>query len=251
MTDIELDRLNVKTEAADLDLDALINEYIEEYILYWIEPKDRESIRRSHHVLLSEDLMKMAGEYALSHAYSSEQLKDLLFDKSGRFLNYFAAIVGRPFGDTYEMRFNYLPALRPSIDELKAGKVREIARSDMEQCAGEYLAFPFRSERVDRALVRCLIASEMFSYFKEIYVYPKLMATSRFAKMLIGLSHPSTRERQLAMSMLETYYELDAQGPISAIRVRELAVKSANLGVAWPPALFALLDDIVGRTGRM
>ncbi|WP_319568238.1 hypothetical protein [Cohaesibacter marisflavi] len=251
MTDLEQSKLDVKSEMTDLELDALIREHIEEYVLYGVEPKDRESFRRSHHVLLSEDLMKVAGEYALSHAYSSEQLKDLLFEETVRFLDYFAAIVGDPFDDSFEKQFNYLPALRPSIDELKAGKVREIMRSDMEQCAGEYLAFPFRSERVDRALVRCLIASEMFSFFKEIYVYPKLMATSRFAKMLIGLSHPSTRERQLAMSMLETYYELDAQGPISAIRVRELAVKSANLGVAWPPALFALLDDIAGRTGRM
>jgi hypothetical protein len=52
-------------------------------------------------------------------------------------------------------------------------------------------------------------------------------------------------------AMIRTYSELDSDGVVSARRVREVATKAADIGVAWPGPLFAILDDIIARTGRL
>jgi hypothetical protein len=52
-------------------------------------------------------------------------------------------------------------------------------------------------------------------------------------------------------AMVETYCELASEGVISARRVREVAVKAVEMGVAWPGPLFAILDDNIARTGRL
>lgn len=51
-------------------------------------------------------------------------------------------------------------------------------------------------------------------------------------------------------SMLGVYQELSSSGPISARRIREIATDATTKGVVWPSPLFALLDDIEGRSGR-
>ena len=51
--------------------------------------------------------------------------------------------------------------------------------------------------------------------------------------------------------MLETYSELSSDGVISTRRLREIAVKAADVGVGWPGPLFAILDDNIARSGRL
>lgn len=51
-------------------------------------------------------------------------------------------------------------------------------------------------------------------------------------------------------AMLGLYAEMNSDGPISAKHIRETAQKAADKGVVWPGPLFALLDDVVARTGR-
>ena len=53
----------------------------------------------------------------------------------------------------------------------------------------------------------------------------------------------------LMREMINTYRELDTSGPVSAIRVHDLATKSGEKGVVWPPSLFTLLEDIKSRSG--
>jgi hypothetical protein len=63
-----------------------------------------------------------------------------------------------------------------------------------------------------------------------------------------------TKARQhvlkLLSTMLKIYNELRSDGPISALYVRERVVAASQEGVVWPSPLFALLDDIISRTGR-
>jgi hypothetical protein len=55
--------------------------------------------------------------------------------------------------------------------------------------------------------------------------------------------------RKLILAMTHTYSELDSSGAVSSRRVREVAAKAAEMGVVWPGALFAVLDDNAARTG--
>ena len=56
---------------------------------------------------------------------------------------------------------------------------------------------------------------------------------------------------ELMQAMFGLYPELDSSGPISAVRIRDRATDIAELGVIWPAPLFALLDDVIRRTGRL
>ena len=51
--------------------------------------------------------------------------------------------------------------------------------------------------------------------------------------------------------MLTTYGELQSSGPVSARRLLERLKESNAKGVSWPGPLYALLDDVMARTGRL
>ncbi len=57
--------------------------------------------------------------------------------------------------------------------------------------------------------------------------------------------------RSLMKFMVFSYEELNPAVAVSAIRVRELVDKAADAGVVWPSPLFALLDDVIVRGGRI
>jgi hypothetical protein len=56
--------------------------------------------------------------------------------------------------------------------------------------------------------------------------------------------------RLLLAEMGTTYAALHSEGPISARHILELLKASSEKGVVWPAPLYALLDDVVARTGR-
>jgi hypothetical protein len=55
----------------------------------------------------------------------------------------------------------------------------------------------------------------------------------------------------LMADMLSCYSELRSHGPVSARRLLERLKEAANKGVAWPGPLWALLDDVMARSGRL
>jgi hypothetical protein len=70
-------------------------------------------------------------------------------------------------------------------------------------------------------------------------------------KKLSEIADGERRASNLACAVLATYEELASPGPVGAHRLRELATRAAEKGAKWPPPLFALLDDIVGRGGHI
>jgi hypothetical protein len=54
----------------------------------------------------------------------------------------------------------------------------------------------------------------------------------------------------LMIQMFTCYSELNSDGPVSARHLLERLKVAADEGVAWPAPLFALLDDVMARTGR-
>ena len=182
------------------------------------------------------------------------------------------------------------------LDLIKADKVPLIDRRSLEGQVGDYLALPYRSEAMDRTLVRCLIAAEMYAYGDEMLnektlfgLIPSLLRRSplkqRHALLsyLIGnlgnlvlfgwwwvglfwffavtstLALPylwfnQAKERGKVTKLLATmgklYHEQLSNGPISAHYTRDCANDASRQGVVWPAPLFAVLDDIISRTGR-
>jgi hypothetical protein len=55
---------------------------------------------------------------------------------------------------------------------------------------------------------------------------------------------------KLLSTMVTIYNELRSDGPISARYIRDRATNAAQEGVVWPAPLYAVLDDIISRTGR-
>ena len=56
--------------------------------------------------------------------------------------------------------------------------------------------------------------------------------------------------RNLLLAMNTIYSELRSDGPISAQHIRDSANSATQIGVLWPGPLFAMLDDVIARTGR-
>jgi hypothetical protein len=202
------------------------------------------------------------------------------------------------------------------IDKIKANKVPHIDRSSLEAVAGDYLAPPYRSQAMDRLLVKILVAVELYAFGDEMLnektfgMFPArsplkqrhvllaylrglifngvffggiaalaLWAASKgwigetsagwtsgtcvalfllfgvistFALPFSWHSQAKARRnvRKLLLAMVTIYNELSSDGPISAQHIRERVSSAAQDGVVWPAPLFAMLDDIIARTGR-
>lgn len=65
-----------------------------------------------------------------------------------------------------------------------------------------------------------------------------------------SFSFSRRRTRTLLSHMLAACRELGGKA-VSAIRVRELAVKASDEGAGWPSILFVVLDDNIARGGRL
>ena len=55
------------------------------------------------------------------------------------------------------------------LDKIKAKQVPYIGRSELECVVGDYLALPYRSQALDRFLVRALIAVELYAFGDEMF----------------------------------------------------------------------------------
>jgi hypothetical protein len=210
---------------------------------------------------------------------------------------------------------NFLDDGNP-IDLIKADKVPRIDRMSLEGLVGDYLALPYRSQAMDRAFIRGLIAAEMYAFGDEmlnektfglisarspmkqrhaLLVYLRgflvngllfggiaalgfglssgdvisenaaewiagicknlflfFAVTSTLALPYLWFNQAKARRkiRNLLATMTTLYYEQRSDGPISAYYTRDRANDASRQGVVWPAPLFALLDDIISRTGR-
>jgi hypothetical protein len=79
-----------------------------------------------------------------------------------------------------------------------------------------------------------------------------LLATTRLLIALAARAQGKgiATSEDLLLLMDSLYQDLKCDGPISALHVREKATKIDQRGSGWPATLFALLDDIVCRTGQ-
>jgi hypothetical protein len=78
-----------------------------------------------------------------------------------------------------------------------------------------------------------------------------------FAAIVIGFldlknfGRAGVKVRDLTGTMLLCYNAMKSAGPISAAHIREMLASSAQKGVVWPAPLFALIDDVLARGGKL
>jgi hypothetical protein len=85
-----------------------------------------------------------------------------------------------------------------------------------------------------------------------MFLLDTLWATIGLVLALVGRSRGkgSPTSNDLLKLMMLIYNDLKSDGLISAHRVQEKVKQADERGIGWPPTLFALLDDIIARSGR-
>jgi len=84
-------------------------------------------------------------------------------------------------------------------------------------------------------------------------LYVVLFALSTFSLPFEWVKQSKSRNKvySIMKKMLSTYSEMNTYGPISAKRLREVIDQGANIGIAWPTSLYAIIDDNLARSGRL
>jgi hypothetical protein len=77
-----------------------------------------------------------------------------------------------------------------------------------------------------------------------------LVAMLPFSSVLTELRKRGGRSK-LLLAMYWCYNAMNGDGPISAQYIREQLGKAAEKSVVWPAPIYALLDDVMTRSGRL
>lgn len=262
------------------------------------------------------DLLRRMGEAGLEYALANNiEPRDFEYDVLRDGLSVVGGLRYAFINDPSDRSPNFLDHGNP-IDLIKTDKVPRIDRMSLESVVGDYLDLPYRSQAMDRTLMRGLIAAEMYAFGDEMFnektfgLFPArspmkqthaffgylrnnlfngllfagiagvglvlssgkiisesaagwivgicvslflfFAATSTLALPYLWFKQVKARRRvrDLLATMTTLYNEQRSDGPISANYIRERANNASRQGVVWPAPLFALLDDIISRTGR-
>jgi hypothetical protein len=152
----------------------------------------------------------------------------------------------------------------------------------LSSAAAEYLKGGMRVPKFDRALLDALIAQELFAFidtragrsafatqfgclgfiFVVVLGWQALTGeTINWNRVMIGLAimlvpyalfylWPRRGLLKLFLAMRDAYHLLSGS-VVSVPELRRSVEKARDKGVVWPPELYAVLDDVEGRTQRL
>jgi uncharacterized membrane protein (DUF485 family) len=83
-----------------------------------------------------------------------------------------------------------------------------------------------------------------------LFLLALIVSTFYLPRLWWRQANARRRVTKLMQDMILVYSELQSEGAISAHHVRMRAQKATDEGVRWSATLFAVLDDIISRTGR-
>ena len=83
-----------------------------------------------------------------------------------------------------------------------------------------------------------------------LFLLALIVSTFYLPRLWWRQANARRRVTKLMQDMILVYSELQSEGAISAHHVRMRAQKTTDEGVRWSATLFAVLDDIISRTGR-
>ena len=152
----------------------------------------------------------------------------------------------------------------------------EFDRTGIEAAVSEYLALPYRVPEIDRLLIDLLLAMEIAAFAKSIRghiilwlvevpflgwgtlevwrIWPWAGYLAAFAFIAWLWWFPIrtiVRASSLTVRMRCCYEAMNSSGPISAQHIRDLLNSSAGKGIMWPAPIYALIDDVIARGGRL
>ncbi len=277
------------------------------------EEDRNKRIGRSLYSYLLQEMAKAASDYALKTNIDPDDFELVELGKAIDVVDNLRSALVRDWSDK---SLDFWDSHCSPLDKIKADKVPYIDRLSVESVVGDYLALPYRSQAMDRFLVRILIAMELYAFGDEMlnektfgsfparsplkqrhaflaylrgqilngvlyvgiaalavwasskgwinesiawwtsgvcaFLFLLSAALSTFALPFAWRKQASARQHvaKLLSTMATVYNELKSDGPISAKYIRDRATNAAQEAVVWPAPLFALLDDIISRTGR-
>lgn len=126
---------------------------------------------------LAEDLTKEAAAFAIANNISPEVFEYGVCEDALDFLNSLTqAFVEPPAFDQSDeddilrlrMKLDFWKHKDNIFGLVRAKQVTYLSRAELESAASQYLALPFRSQRVDRILVDALVALELLQFSDEM-----------------------------------------------------------------------------------
>src|SRR5712664_2924660 len=121
----------------------------------------QKAIERSLYGDLLWSMAKAASDYAFAKNIDPDKFEtDVLSEAVNCVINLRYALVHEPSDKTVD----FWDSHSWPIDRIKADEVPYLDRSSLEGVVDMYLALPYRSQPMDRLLVKVLIASELYQY---------------------------------------------------------------------------------------
>ena len=207
---------------------------------------------------------------------------------------------------------------RDPLNGVRNKNIPHFDKTSIEDCVGQYLDLPYRSQEVDRLLADLLVALELYqfademineepvfgigavrsplkrrhplwSYFRARLIFSGItvvviaggiyLVRIGFLSQNLGFwipvfvvglwlldlmiasiglpfvwrAHAKSKAKvvRLLDVMCSCYSNFASNGPISVPNLRVQLDNAAAVGVTWPPPLYALLDDVQVRSGRI
>jgi hypothetical protein len=94
-------------------------------------------------------------------------------------------------------------------------------------------------------------AAGAYALFGVLFLLAMGWTTVMTPLLWVKHSRSVRKVRQLMGLMAGTYRELETYGPVSVAHLRQRMAAGDAEGIRWPGPLYALLDDIASRSGRL
>lgn len=147
-------------------------EWVTSTVVEWADDAPVYEHFKSESERALNEITKAATEYAMTKGipveggYRGQRFEDVLSQATSVLTNLrYALRLGDGVGADRLKLWSH--RIQP-FHWVKAKRVPEIDRIEVESVIGQYLALPYRSEAIDRLLVDLLIAMELFSYANEM-----------------------------------------------------------------------------------
>jgi hypothetical protein len=129
------------------------------------EDDRKKRIGRSLYSYLLHAMAKAASDYALKKNIDPDDFELCELSEALALVDNLRSALVRDWSDK---SLDFWDFRSSPVAKIKADKVPYINRSSLESVVGDYLALPYRSQAMDRMLVRVLIAMELYAFGDEM-----------------------------------------------------------------------------------
>jgi hypothetical protein len=155
-----------KARADRVRMESICTDAVRDAVNAQLGADDRKKgIGRSLFSYLLHAMAKAASEYALKKNIDPDDFEFCELSKALSVVDNLRSALVRDWSDK---SLDFWDFRSSPIDKIKADKVPYIDRSSLESAVGDYLALPYRSQAMDRFLVRVLIAMELYAFGDEM-----------------------------------------------------------------------------------